>query len=143
MIAHFFILYIVHSGLFTPPFCPTAYVASGIAKANPFRIGFQSMRLGVVVYLIPIIIVFNPSLVLIGTPGEIAVTMISALIGVLSLAIGLEGYLFSQTNWLQRLLFTGGGILMVIPGTLTDFTGVGVLALAILWQWRSSKVLKM
>lgn len=137
IVAHFFIWFIVHSALFTPPYCPTAYVAAGIAKAHPFRVAFTAMRLGIVVFLIPIIIVYNQALLLIGTPGEIALATVSAIIGVSSLAVGLEGYLLSRLNWLQRLLFIGGGTLLLAPGMVTDLCGVVLLVLVILRQWRS------
>ena len=142
IVAHFFIMYMVLSGMFTPPYCPGAYVASAFAGAHPFRIGFQAMRLGVVTFLVPFIIVFAPALVLIGTPGEIALAAITAIIGIVGVSAGLEGFLFSSANWLQRLLLIIGGLAMFIPGHLTDLLGSGLLAVVAIWQWRVSRVIR-
>jgi TRAP transporter 4TM/12TM fusion protein len=139
IVSHFFIMYMVLATNFTPPYCTAAYVAAPIAKAHPFRIGFQAMRLGIVTFLVPFIIVYNPALILIGTPGEIVLAAVTAIIGIFGLSVGMEGYLFSRTNWLQRVLFLIGGIAMAIPGLVTDFAGVGMLTLAILWQWQDSR----
>ncbi|MFH1002878.1 MAG: TRAP transporter fused permease subunit [Chloroflexota bacterium] len=137
--AHFFIMYMTISTNFTPPFCPAAFVASSIAKAHPFRIGFQAMRLGIVCFLVPFIVVYNPALILIGGTREVVVAIFTAIIGVFGLSAGIEGYLLSRMSWLQRILFIAGGLAMAIPGMLTDIIGIGILALAILWQWASRR----
>ncbi|MFH1003254.1 MAG: TRAP transporter fused permease subunit, partial [Chloroflexota bacterium] len=141
LVTHFFILYIVTSTMFTPPYCPASFVAAGIAKAHPFRIGFQAMRLGIVCFLVPVIIVFNPALLLIGKPFEVVIASLTAIVGIFGLSAGIEGYLFSNMNWGQRLLFFIGGGVMVVPGLITDAAGLGILALAILWQRTSSRKL--
>ncbi len=139
--AHFFILYMVISGNFTPPLCPAAYVAGSIADAKPFKVGFQAMRLGIVVFLIPLVITYNPALLLMGTAAQIAQAAVTAAIGIIALSAGFEGYLFKLKgmNWLQRILFIGGGLLMFVPGTLTDIVGLGVIALAVFWQWTARR----
>lgn len=136
---HFFIMFMVTSGYFTPPYCVAAYMAAPIADASAFRIGFQAMRLGIVTFLVPFIIVFNPAFIQIGTLVEIVTVTISALIGVFALSAGLEGYLFYKTNWPHRVLLLTGGIAMFIPGLVTDLAGFGIIALVIFWQWRNSR----
>lgn len=137
--SHFFIMYLVLSGNFTPPYCTAAYVAAAIAKAHPFRIGFQAMRLGIVVFLVPFVIIYNPALILIGTPGEIVLAAVTAIIGIIALSAGIEGYFFSVTNWGQRILFLAGGLAMFVPGLMTDAIGIGILAVVVLWQWSSPR----
>jgi TRAP transporter 4TM/12TM fusion protein len=139
VVSHFFIMYMVLATNFTPPYCTAAYVAASIAKAHPFRIGFQSMKLGIVTFLVPFIIVLNPALLLIGKPGVVIFAAITAIIGIVGLSAGLEGYLFSKMNWAQRILFMVGGTNMVIPGMVTDLIGAGLLALAGFWQWKTYK----
>ena len=139
MAAHFFILYMITSGFFTPPLCPVAFVAAPIAGATPFRIGFTAMRLGIVAFLVPFIIVYNPALILVGELGDIIVAALTALIGVFALSVGLEGYLFRRINLLQRLFLLGSSIFMIIPGTLTDSIGASIIAMIIAWHWRDSR----
>lgn len=67
---------------------------------------------------------------------------LTAIVGIFGLSAGIEGYLFSNMNWGQRLLFLAGGVIMVIPGLETDLAGLGILALAILWQRATSRRFK-
>lgn len=142
VVAHFFIMYMVTTTFITPPYCAAAFVASTIAGAHPFRIAFQAMRLGIVAYLVPFIIIYNPALIQIGAPGEIALATVTALIGVFALSAGIEGYLFTEMSWAQRLLFLGTGIIMVVPDLLSDLLGAAILAALILWQWQSQRRMK-
>ncbi len=99
------------------------------------------MRLGIVTFLVPFILVYNPALILMGEPLEIAVAAVTAIIGVFALSVGIERYLFTKANWLQTILALGAGIAMVVPDLVSDMIGVGLLAVVILWQWgiRKSK----
>jgi TRAP-type uncharacterized transport system fused permease subunit len=139
LVSNFFILYVTTATMFTPPYAPNAYIAGAIARANPFRVGFQAMRLGIVCFLVPFIIIFNPALLLVGEPGEVALAAVTAIVGVFALSIGIEGYLLSIMGWLQRVLFIVGGLVLVYPTILTDLIGLGILALAFLWHFKFSK----
>lgn len=132
--SHFFIMYMVLATNFTPPYCTAAYVAAGIARAHPFAIGFQAMRLGVVCFLVPFVVVFNPALILIGSTGEILLAAVTAIVGIAGLSAGIEGYLFVRASWMQRLLFVTGGVGMFVPGVASDVAGVMLLAIATAWQ---------
>jgi TRAP transporter 4TM/12TM fusion protein len=136
MVSHFFIFYMGLTMFITPPYAPSAFVASAISGASPYRTGFQAMRLGIVTFIVPFILAYNPALIMIGTPYEIILAAVTAIIGVIALSIGIEGYLFSRANWLQRILALGAGLTMMAPGLETDVIGVGLLAVVILWQWR-------
>jgi len=139
MVSHFFIFYMGLTTFFTPPFCPAAFVAATIAEAPPFRIGFQSMRLGIVCFVVPFVIMYNPGLLMIGAPGEIALVTFSAFIGISAVSFATERYLFSRTNWPQTGLLLCGALAMIIPDIKTDLIGLGIISLVVLWQWQSSK----
>jgi TRAP transporter 4TM/12TM fusion protein len=139
--AHFFIVYMSMSTFFTPPFCPVAFVAAAIANAKPYRIGLQAVRLGIVAFVVPFVFIYDPRLLLIGPVGEILLSTLSALIGVFALSVALEGYLFTRCNGLQRLFAAVAGMIMIIPGWITDFVGVGLLIVVVLWQWYARKTL--
>lgn len=136
MVSHFFIFYMGVSMFITPPYAPAAFVASAISGASPYRTGFQAMRLGIVTFIVPFMLIYNPALLLIGSPIEVAVAAMTAIIGVIALSAGVEGYLFTNCNWLQRILALGGGLSLMAPGWETDIVGVVALSVVILWQWR-------
>lgn len=137
IVTHFFIMYIVLSGGFTPPYCQTAYVAGALAKAHPFKVGFQAMRLGIVAFIVPFIAVFHPALLLIGTPGEIALTFVKTTIGILGLAAGIEGFMWSRMGIPQRVLFLSGGGLLIIPGLKPNLVSIVLLAFGVFLQFQS------
>ena len=66
---------------------------------------------------------------------DIALTIITSVIGMYSVAAGLSGYFFKRMNIIERLLAIGGGLCMIIPGTLTDIIGLGAIALVVLFQF--------
>lgn len=138
--AHLFILYMTCSTLITPPYCLAAYVAATIGGSPPMKTGFQAMRLGIVVYIVPFIVLFNPALLIVGgTFGESILVFITAIIGVVLLAAGVEGCLFTDTNWVQRALLIVAGLLMIVPGWISDVAGIALGALLVLWQWNTMR----
>lgn len=49
-------------------------------------------------------------------------------------AAGLEGYLIKNMNILERIMVAAGGLAMLIPGTVTDLIGVGLVVVVIVFQ---------
>ena len=139
MVAHFFILYMGLTMFFSPPYAPAAFVASAISGAPPYRICLQAMRLGIVTFIVPFILIYNPALILIGEPVEIIIAAVTAVIGVFALSFGIEGYLFTRANWLQRIIAISAGLTMMVPGWQSDVIGAGLLVMIVLWQWRLKK----
>ena len=96
--AHMFLLYYSILSQITPPVALAAYAAGNIADANPNKVGFTAMRLGIIAFIIPFFFVYGPALLMIGTPLEIIEASITSLIGCFFLAVGLEGWLVEKIN---------------------------------------------
>ena len=47
----------------------------------------------------------------------------------------MEGYMHHHVSVWQRFLLIGAGLCMIIPETITDFVGLAVIALVILFQY--------
>jgi TRAP transporter 4TM/12TM fusion protein len=142
--AHLFVFYFGIVSFITPPVCVPAYIAAGIAGADPFKTGFTAVRLGIVTFIVPFLFVYKPSLLLIGSAGEIVATMFTAIIGVSFLGSGVEGFLVKRLTWPERILFIAGALLLMVPGLITDAIGAAIIALTLLWHVRTSRVaLKM
>jgi TRAP-type uncharacterized transport system fused permease subunit len=131
--AHLFVFYFGVLSFITPPVAPAAYVAASIARSNFMSVGWKAMQLGIVAYIVPFFFILHPSLLMMGSPAEIISAFTTATVGVLFLAIGIEGYLLRPLGWLARCLFVIGGIGLVIPGWQTDLLGI----LPILKEWKS------
>ena len=120
---HLFMMYWGMVSFITPPVAIASFVAAGIAKAAPMAVGLQSVRLGSTMYFVPFFFVLNPALILRGTPGEIAVVVGTAVVGIGLIASALEGYLVgvgalrgSAAGWCARLLIFAAGLAMALPG---------------------------
>src|SRR3546814_3143583 len=57
---HLFIMYWGMISFITPPVALATFAASSIARTSPFKIGFQAVRLGAVIYIVPFFFVLNP-----------------------------------------------------------------------------------
>ena len=139
--AHFFVFYFGIVADITPPVALAAYAGSAIAKSNPMKTGLNAARLAIAAFIVPYIIAFNPSMLLEGDYNMIGVgiAIVTAVVGLFGVAVALNGNLFSKVNPLFRIAFAAGGIMMMVPETLTDVIGVAiVIGLAVL-QWLISR----
>ena len=119
---HLFILYWGMVSFITPPVALGAFAAATLARASPIRTGWEATRLGVVLYFVPFFFVLNPALIGQGTPEQVAVAVISAMLGVWFVASAMQGYLaFFGTMgsglpaWLIRALLAVAGFIVAAP----------------------------
>ena len=70
---------------------------------------------------------------------DVVIITLTATIGMISVAAGLSGYLLKDMNILERVLTIAGGVGMIIPGTVTDLVGVGLVAVVVLIQLLNRK----
>lgn len=112
---HMFLLFFAAMATITPPVAITAYAAATIAGAKPMRVGFLSMKVGLVAYILPFVFIYNPAILQYGSLIEILITFTVAIIGTGIIAMGIEGWFFKQEiNWVTRSLLVITGILVVI-----------------------------
>ena len=133
--AHLFVMYFGTLSFLTPPVCISVYVAAGIANSNPMRTGFQAMRLAIVAYIAPFVFVYSPSLLLMGSVKDIIFVVSTAFLGIVSLAVGLEGYLFSKTGIVGRVGFVLGGLMLIIPIRSVSLAGLLLFGFLSLWAY--------
>ncbi|MYZ50368.1 TRAP transporter permease [Propylenella binzhouense] len=114
---HLFIFYWGMVSFITPPVAIAAFAAASLARANPFYVGFQAVRLGSVIYVVPFLFVLNPALILHGGWAEIAVSVAAAAVAVWLIGSSLQGYAVGfgsfgsgPASWLARALAGSGGL---------------------------------
>jgi TRAP transporter 4TM/12TM fusion protein len=134
--AHMFAYYFAMLSLVTPPVATSSYVAAGIAQSNMTKTGWASMRVAAAAYIVPFMFVYAPAILAIGSWGEIALAVPTALVGVYALAVGLQGWGFKgHINPMQRAVALGAALLMIFSGWQTDILGILLLAVLYLWEW--------
>jgi TRAP transporter 4TM/12TM fusion protein len=138
--AHLFIIYWGVVAFITPPVAIAAFVASGIAGADPMKIAWQACRLGIISFVVPFFFIFNPVLLMIGSPGEIILATVASIVGTVVLAAAIEGYLLVPVGWIGRILLGVGGILLIHPAWITDLFGIVLVAPIIIQRWMKRDV---
>ena len=113
--AHRFIFYFGMLSMVTPPVCMASYAAASIGKTDPVTTGWNAMRLCAIAYIVPFLFVFSPSLLLIGHWYEVALSVITAIIGAILLGVGVVGYLFRSLGIFKRALFVLAATGLLIP----------------------------
>jgi TRAP-type uncharacterized transport system fused permease subunit len=139
LVAHFFIFYVGVSMFITPPYAPAAYVAAAMAGANPMRVGYQAMRLAIVAYLVPFVSIFQPALLLQGTPVEVGIAAVTATLAVYALSVGFEGFCLISLSWMERMIWLAGGFLLFIPSIQLAGPGLLLFAFGFSVQWVKRK----
>ncbi|WP_101674721.1 TRAP transporter permease [Alloalcanivorax mobilis] len=135
---HFFIVYYAMLSVITPPVGAAAFLAATIAGAKPMKTSFTAMRLGVVIYFVPLFFLFQPALVLQGDLMPLIYVLPSIIIGIMLISGGLEGYLLGVglvRPWL-RLPLAAAGFAFSFPGLTTTVIGglVSLVLAALVWK---------
>ncbi|MBQ3210741.1 MAG: TRAP transporter permease [Oscillospiraceae bacterium] len=142
MAAHFFVFYFGIVADITPPVALAAYAGSAIAKSNPMKTGINATKLAIGAFIVPYIFCMNPAMLLIDvTVWNMIQIIVTSFVGMFGVAAALEGYLLTEMHWITRIMCAAGGLLMMIPGSATDFIGIGLLVVVLLIEKFGSKKL--
>jgi TRAP-type uncharacterized transport system fused permease subunit len=133
--AHMFAFYFAILSAITPPVALAVFAAAGLARANLWSTGWESVRLAAPAYIIPFMFIYEPSLLLIGDWVTSLTSSLTALLGVVCLAAGLQGWLLREARWWERGLLIAAALLLIKPGYLTDGLGLACFGAAFALQW--------
>ena len=73
------------------------------------------------------------------TPLNLLSVTVTAIIGMAGVSAAMIGFYITKSSWWERILMLAGGLMLINPGSLTDITGLVILALITLYQWRKNK----
>ena len=123
-VANMFVFYFALLSHITPPVCLAIFAGAQIAGANIWETAFVGVKMAVVAYILPFLIVFAPGLLLIGAPHVIVLNTLAAAVGAGLLIVGIQGWTFHRMSWPDRLFAVVAGACIIWP----DFRvqGVGV-----------------
>ncbi|WP_273522886.1 TRAP transporter permease [Mailhella massiliensis] len=128
--AHMFVFYYAILSVITPPVCMASFAGAAIAEADAMKTGFVSVKLGIVAFIIPFMFVYQPALLLQGDTPDVAVACVTAVIGVIGLAMGMQGWMLTNCAPWERVLLIVGGLTLIYPGSMTDALGIALIVLA-------------
>jgi TRAP transporter 4TM/12TM fusion protein len=125
--AHMFAFYFAILSAITPPVALAVFAAASLAKANMWDAGWAAMRVGAAGYIVPFMFVYEPALLMIGPWHVTALAFASAVIGVITLAASLHGYLLGALSMWQRVALFVPAILLIAPELISSMVGIVLL----------------
>lgn len=138
--AHMFVFYFGIIADVTPPVALAAYAASGISGGKPLMTGVNASKLAIAAFIIPYVFVMSPELLMINaTACGLLMAVVTAILGMVGVSSSLIGYLADKSTMLERVMQFVSGILMIIPGTLTDIPGFILFLIVVFLQIRRKK----
>lgn len=138
--ANMFVFYFGIVADITPPVALAAYAGSVIAKSNPMKTALNASRLAIAAFIVPYIFAFNPAMLFIDADViQVVVIIVTSLVGLTGVSGGLEGYMVTNMNPIQRILAVVGGLCLIIPGTVTDLAGIAIVGASVIWQLAAKK----
>jgi TRAP transporter 4TM/12TM fusion protein len=134
--AHMFVFYFGIVADITPPVCLAAFAGAAIAKANPIKTGINATKLAIAAFIVPYIFVYSPELLMIKATGwTIGQATVTAILGMICIGAAVEAWYWTGMSWWERLVMVAAGLLLIIPGTVSDLIGLGLMALITVIQY--------
>lgn len=138
--AHLMILWLSQDASLTPPFALGAFIAAGVARADPMRTGFASLKLGKALYIVPFLMAYTPINITQGAAWfDIIVVWVSGFMGFFCTSASLEGYMRRKLEIWERVVFAVAGGLLFFYVPWMKITGTVIMAVMIAIQFMSAK----
>ena len=132
--AHMFIFYYAVLSEVSPPTALSPFAAAALTGANPFRTMLLTWKYTLPAFLVPFVFTLTEEgtgILLMGSPGTIALTASTAALGIAALAAAFTGWLASTVSSAYRIGFAVGGLLLSYPAPTADSLGIAVTAVVL------------
>jgi TRAP transporter 4TM/12TM fusion protein len=126
--AHMFAFYFAILSAITPPVALAVFAAASLARTSMWDAGWAAMRIGAAGYIVPFMFVYEPALLMIGPWYVTALAFASAVIGVITLAASLHGYLLATLSMWHRIVLFVAAMLLIAPELISSILGIAFLA---------------
>jgi len=118
-------LYVFFFGLLadsTPPVCLAAFAASAISGATPLKTGVQAFFYDVRTAILPVVFIFNPTLLLIGVNSiwHGLLVFVMSLLAILAFASLTQNWLFVRNRLWESALLAVAIVMLFRPGVFMD-----------------------
>ncbi|MCH3918024.1 MAG: TRAP transporter permease [Spirochaetia bacterium] len=135
-----FVFYFAIISFITPPVAISAYAASGIANSDAMRTGLQAFKLGIAGFIIPYLFVFYPGLLIVdATVTGVLLAITIAVLSVILMAIGFEGWFGKTVPMSLRVVALCLGVLLLVPSTVLHVITVSFAVVLVIFLVSRSK----
>ncbi len=135
--AHMFVFYYAILSEVSPPTALSPFAAAAICKGNPYKTTLYAWKYTLPAFLVPFMFTLHPSgvgILLQGPFLNIVTTTITALLGVLALAGGVDSWFLKKANVPERLMLIVAGVALIYPVGWTDLIGIFLMGGVFLCQ---------
>lgn len=143
--AHMFIFYYAVLSEVSPPTALSPFAAAAICKGNPYKTTLQTWKYVAPAILVPFMFVLDKSgvsLLLMGSTtalaqadwSQIAWISFTAVMGVICLAGGLQGWFIEKTNIFERVVMVASGVALAYPANEADLLGFAGFGIVLITQ---------
>ncbi len=125
--SHLFVFYFAVISMITPPVAIAAFAAAEIADEDPIKVGFTSMKIAAILYVIPFIFLFDPTMLLMGSFGQILFRFLAILSGIVFISGGLTRWFIRKLKRYESIIMVAIGTLGLIPLTMINAFTIALL----------------
>lgn len=137
--AHFLLFWYSQTSNVSPPVCLAAFVGSGIAKAHPYKTGFNALKFSAALLWLPLLFAYSDILMPNGLTFSAVWAMLGAAFATIPYAGGIAGYFYGEAKWPVRIILFGVTVLSILPSYWSTGGAVIIFAVLALWQKKHAR----
>ena len=135
--AHMFIFYYAVLSEVSPPTALAPFAAAAITGGRPFQTMMATWKFALPAFLVPFAFTLDPrglGLLLQGSWADVVVGSLSALAGIVALAMAFGGWALPRATALHRTVAGLAALLLLYPSPIIDVAGGALLGVVFLWS---------
>jgi TRAP transporter 4TM/12TM fusion protein len=135
--AHMFVFYYAILSEVSPPTALSPFAAAALTGGNPYKTTMYAWKYTLPAFIVPFMFTLDPKgvgILLQGPVLDVIWTTITAFIGIVALAGGVENWFLKKTTFYERIMLIIAGLMLVYPIAFYDIVGFGLLAVVIISQ---------
>src|SRR5437879_137227 len=135
--AHMFIFYYAVLSEVSPPVGLSPMAAAALTGGNPFKTMLMAWKYTLPAFVVPFMFTVHPDgmgLLLQAPAADVIRVSITSIIGLATVAAGINGWLLRKTTLLERIVLVIAGILFIYPTSSPDFIAAVMVAAVVAFQ---------
>lgn len=132
--SHLFVFYFAVISMITPPVAIAAFAAAEIADEDPIKVGLASMRIALIIYVIPFIFLFDPTMLLMGGFGDTVFRFAAVTVGIILTSGAVTKWFFRRLKVHEMVLLLALGAGGFIPNLYTNIVSIASLVVMLFLQ---------
>ncbi len=139
LIAHLVVFWYSQDSNVTPPVALAGFAGAAIAGSKPMETSLQAWKYAKGLYLIPLFMVYNESIILGGPVPLVLWNGAIAILALVAFAALLEAFLFAPIPLWQRAVLLPGIVAVFWPDLRVEIVGAALLAVILAMNWMAGK----